>query len=381
MSREPLPIPFNRPSLAGRELEHIRKAIESGHLSGDGEYARKCTALLQERCGVASAMLTPSCTAALEITALLLNLNPGDEVVMPSFTFVSTANAYALRGAVPVFVDIRPDTLNLDESRLEEAITPRTKAVVVVHYAGVGCEMDAIMKIAARHNLAVVEDNAHGLGGQYRGRPLGALASMAALSFHETKNFSCGEGGALLLNDPALVAQAEIIRDKGTNRRKFLAGEVDKYTWVGLGSSYVMADLLAAYLWGQLECMDQIMEQRSRLWMRYAEGLRSWAARTGVQLPHVPAHCTSTHHLFHLILPTPDAQERFLKHMKSRGCLAVFHYQPLHKSPLMQRGPRPPAPLPVTERVAASLVRLPFFTGMTCAEQDRVIEAVEEFQP
>jgi len=380
MSSEHFPIPFNRPSLAGRELEHLQKAVAAGHISGDGEYARKCAGFLSKRCGAGAVMLTPSCTAALEMTALLLDLRPGDEVVMPSFTFVSTANAYALRGAVPVFADIRPDTLNLDETRLEEAFTSRTRAVVVVHYGGVGCEMDAICRAAALRGLAVVEDNAHGLGGFYRGRPLGSLATMAALSFHETKNLSCGEGGALLLHDSSLVEQAEIIRDKGTNRRKFLSGAVDKYTWVGLGSSYVMSDLLAAYLWGQLECMDQIMQRRKVLWNRYAEGLKSWAEKSGVQLPVVPAHCASAHHLFYLLLPTPQARGRFLDHMRSHGCLAVFHYQPLHLSP-MARNRSGFRPLPVTERVSSCLARLPFFTGMTDAEQARVMEAVEAFRP
>lgn len=378
----PLPeIPFNRPAIVGRELEHIRQAVEGGHISGDGAFARLCAAFLRERCGAGTVMLTPSCTAALEMTAMLLDLQAGDEVVMPSFTFVSTANAYALRGAVPVFADIRPDTLNLDETRLEEAITPRTKAVVVVHYGGVGCEMDAITAVARRHGIAVVEDNAHGLGGCYRGRPLGSQSAMAALSFHETKNLTCGEGGALLLNEPGLVERAEIIRDKGTNRRKFMSGLVDKYTWVGLGSSYVMSDVLAAYLWGQLECMDRIMERRENLWRRYAEALRPWAAAVGASLPQVPAHCRSAHHLFHILLAEAEHRQRFLAHMKSHGCLAVFHYQPLHLSPMARVEGQRPMDLAVTERVAACLVRLPFYTGMTEIEQDRVIEAVEAFKP
>jgi len=370
-------IPFNRPSLAGNELAYIRDSVERGHLSGDGAWTRKCEAILSEQMNGARALLTTSCTHALEMTALLLDIREGDEVIIPSFTFVSTANAFALRGARIVFADIRSDTLNLDEARLPSLFTPRTKAVVAVHYAGVGCAMEPILAATQERGIAVVEDNAHGLFGRYRDRPLGTLAALSTLSFHETKNVFCGEGGALVVNDPALVARAEILREKGTDRSRFFRGEVDKYTWLDLGSSYVMSDMLAAFLFAQLEQREKIQSARQRLWQRYNDELGEWAQRRGAQLPHVPQDCTSAHHLFHLLMPSLDERQALIAHLRGRGVQAIFHYVPLHLSVMGQTFG--PADCPVTESVSDRLVRLPFFTSMTAAEQTRVIEAVRSF--
>jgi dTDP-4-amino-4,6-dideoxygalactose transaminase len=323
--------------------------------------------------------LTTSCTHALEMAALLLDLQPGDEVICPAFTFVSTVNAVALRGARPVFVDIRSDTLNLDERLIEAAVTPKTRAILVVHYAGVACEMDAIVAIAERHGLAVVEDNAHGLFGRYRGRPLGSFGILSTLSFHETKNLTCGEGGALVVNDPRLVGRAEILREKGTNRARFYRGQVDKYTWMDVGSSYLPSDLLAAYLWAQLEAREQIQARRQAIWARYAAALAPWAAANGARLPMVPAHCEHPAHLFYVLLPSLDARQAFIAHLKARQILAVFHYQPLHGSERGQRLGGRPGQCPVTEDVADRLVRLPFYLALDEAAQARVIECVTAF--
>lgn len=373
-------IPFNRPSLAGRELEYMAQAVEAGHISGDGPFTKQCHRLLEESLGVPRALLTTSCTHALEMSALLLDIQPGDEVIVPSFTFVSTVNAFVLRGARPVFADIRPDTLNLDETRLEALITPRTKAIVVVHYAGVGCEMDAIMQIAARHGVAVVEDNAHGLFGTYRGQHLGTFGALATQSFHETKNFQCGEGGALLINDPQYVERAEIIREKGTNRSRFFRGQVDKYTWVDIGSSYLPSDLLAAFLYVQLEAREQIQATRQRIWETYSETLAGWAADHDVRLPVVPAHCDQAYHMFYLLLPSLDARQTLIEHLKARGILAVFHYLPLHLSDMGVCFGGQPGDCPVTEDISDRLLRLPFYTALAPDEQTQVIEAVCAFE-
>jgi dTDP-4-amino-4,6-dideoxygalactose transaminase len=366
-------IPFNRASLAGRELDYMRQALERGHISGDGEFSRRCHALLERETGVGKALLTTSCTHALEMTALLLGLAPGDEVVVPSFAFVTTANAFVLRGARPAFVDIRPDTLNLDETRLEAALNDRTRAVVVLHYAGVGCAMDAIMDVASRRRgLAVVEDNAHGLFGRYQGRPLGTFGAMAALSFHETKNFTCGEGGALLLNDPALFERAEILREKGTNRSRFFRGQVDKYTWVDLGSSYLPSDLLAAFLLAQLEEAATIQARRRSIWLRYFERLSPWAERAGARLPVVPSGCESAFHLFHVLLPSPEKRDALMNGLKERGILAVFHYLPLHLSPMGRSWGYRAGDFPVSEDVSGRLLRLPFYNALEPADQERV---------
>jgi dTDP-4-amino-4,6-dideoxygalactose transaminase len=372
-------IPFNKPYMTGRELDYIADAVQSGHLSGDGQYTKRCHAFLEAALGVPKALLTTSCTHALEMAALLLDLQPGDEVIVPSFTFVSTVNAFVLRGAKPVFIDVRPDTLNLDETQLERLITPRTRAVVPVHYAGVGCAMDVIGEIAARHGLAVIEDNAHGLFGQYRGKHLGTFGALATQSFHETKNFTCGEGGALLINDPALVERAEIIREKGTNRSRFFRGMVDKYTWVDVGSSYLPSDALAAYLWAQFEARDDIQARRERLWHRYDNELSGWAQAHRVQTPHVPGDCAQAFHMYYLLLPSLDTRTRLIAHLKARSILAVFHYLPLHLSDMGTRFGGRPGDCPVTEDVSDRLLRLPFYNSMTEAEQTSVIEALQTF--
>src|SRR5271157_1450085 len=373
-------IPFNRPYSTGMEFEYIRQAIASGHISGDGAFSKKCQSLLEEITGCRRALLTTSCTDALEMTALLLNIQPGDEVIVPSFTFVSGANAFALRGARIVFSDIRPDTLNLDETRLEALVTPRTRAILAVHFAGVGCEMETILAIAGRHGAAVVEDNAHGLFGRYRGRNLGTFGSLATLSFHETKNISCGEGGALLLNQDDYVERAEILREKGTDRSRFFRGLVDKYTWVDVGSSFLPSDVLAAFLWAQLEARDSIQAARRRVWNRYHERLRDWAAASGVRRPSVPEDCEQPYHMFYLILPTPQSRNALIAHLKNRGAMAVFHYLPLHLSPMGLRGGGYAGQCPVTEDLSARLIRLPFYNGLDEADQARVVEAVLEFR-
>jgi dTDP-4-amino-4,6-dideoxygalactose transaminase len=313
------------------------------------------------------------------MAALLLDLQPGDEVIVPSFTFVSTANAFALRGARPVFADIRPDTQNLDEGRLERLVTPRTRAIVPVHYGGIGCEMDAIGEIAQRHGLAVVEDNAHGLFGTYRGRSLGTLGCLGAQSFHETKNFTCGEGGALLINDLRLASRAEIVREKGTNRSRFLRGEVDKYTWVDLGSSYLPSDLLAAFLYAQLEARETIQSARRRVWTFYHERLRGWAEDHRVRLPSAPPHCGPSYHLFYLILPTPERRQELGDYLRARGIQAVSHYPPLHLSGMGQRFGGKSGDCPVTEEVCPRLIRLPFYAGLTDSDLACVTDAIHEF--
>ena len=373
-------IPFNKPAMMGNELRYIADAVQSGKISGDATYSKKCHALLEELLGVPRALLTPSCTHALEMSALLLDFQPGDEVIIPDFTFVSTVNAFVLRGAKPVFADIRPDTLNLDETRLEGLISARTKAIVPVHYAGVGCEMDAIMQIAARHGLAVVEDNAHGLFGRYRGRPLGTFGALATQSFHETKNFTCGEGGALLINDPALIDRAEIVREKGTNRSRFFRGMVDKYTWVDLGSSYLLSDVLAAYLYAQLEARDEIQRRRARIWRTYDQQLQDWAGDHGVRLPIVPPECDQPYHMYYLLLPSLKLRTALIDHLRAHGILAVFHYLPLHLSAMGQQFGGKPGDCPVTEDVSDRLLRLPFYNDLTEGEQARVIAALCAFE-
>ena len=376
----PSPIPFNRPALFGREMQYIAQAILDGHSAGDGAFTKRCQHLLEETIGTHKALITTSCTHALEMCGLLLEIGPGDEVIVPSFTFVSTANAFALRGARIVFGDIRPDTMNLDHERLAALIKPRTKAIVVVHYAGVACEMDAILAIANAAGVAVVEDNAHGLYGRYRGQQLGTFGCLATQSFHETKNLSCGEGGALLINEERFDEGAEIIREKGTNRSRFFRGQVDKYSWVGLGSSYVMSDLLAAFLFAQLEAREQIAAARRRAWLRYSEALWPWAGEHGVQLPHVPAHCEQTYHMFYLLMPSLGERQAFIAHLRSRDVLAVFHYNPLHLSEFGARYGAGAGSCPVTEDVSDRLVRLPLFNDLSDPEQERVIDAVNEFR-
>lgn len=375
----PYVIPFNRSSLVGRELEYITQSVSSGQIAGDQLFSQRCQLLLRQALGVRAALVTTSCTHALEMAALLLEIQPGDEVIVPSFTFVSTANAFVLRGARPVFCDIRPDTLNLDETKLAALITPRTRAIIPVHYAGVACEMDAINAIAARHNLAVVEDNAHGLFGKYKDRWLGTLGTLATQSFHETKNITCGEGGALLINDPRYVERAEIIREKGTNRARFFRGQIDKYSWVEMGSSYVMSDVLAAFLCAQLEVWPKIQARREAIWHRYHAALSGWASANGAQLPVAPRHCLPAWHLYHVLMPSLATRTALIAHLKARGILAVFHYLPLHLSEYARRWNDRPCDCPVTEYVSDRLLRLPFFNSMTEEQQAMVITSVLEF--
>ena len=374
-------IPFNKPCLAGNEMAYMAQAVENGHISGDGPYSRTCHAWLEQNLGVPRALLTTSCTHALEMAAFLLDLQLGDEVIVPAFTFVSTVNAFAIRGARPVFADIRPDTLNIDETRLESLITPRTRAIVVVHYAGVGCEMEAIMKIAGRHHLPVIEDNAHGLFGRYRGQLLGTFGILATQSFHETKNITCGEGGALLVNDPGLIERAEILREKGTNRSRFFRGQVDKYTWVDLGSSYLPSDVLAAYLYAQLEAREAIQASRSRIWQAYYTALGEWAEQFQVCLPYIPPHCEHPAHMFYLLLPSLADRQNFIDHMKAHGILAVFHYLPLNTSDMGQRYGGRPGDCPVTEEISDRLVRLPLYNDLSTDEQTSIIRAIQSFRP
>lgn len=374
-------IPFNRPSTTGNESRYIEKAIANGHLSGCGPFTIQVQALLEKELGATKVLLTTSCTHALEMTALLLDLRAGDEVILPSYTFVSTANAYVLRGATPVFADIRRDTLNLDETQLPELVTSKTKVIVPVHYAGVGCEMDVIENIAREHDISIVEDNAHGLFGKYRGKMLGGFGALSTLSFHETKNFSCGEGGALILNKTDFVERAEIIRDKGTNRSRFFRGQVDKYTWVDVGSSYPLSDLLAAYLLAQLEHRKQIQDYRQKLWERYKSALERWSLLNGILLPNIPDHCAQAFHMFYLILPNLDLRARFIQHLKARHILSVFHYLPLHLSDMGRRFGGRIGQCPITENISECLARLPLYNSMEECEQDRVIEAVLEFSP
>jgi len=373
-------IPFNKPKLVGSELQYIQDAIRLGHLSGDGLYTKKCEALLERELKVARVLLTPSCTHALEMAALLLDIVPGDEVIVPSFTFVSTVNAFVLRGARPVFVDIRPDTLNLNETLLEELITARTKAIVAVHYAGVACEMDEIMSVCERHGIAVVEDNAHGLFARYRGRYLGTFGALATQSFHETKNFTCGEGGALLVNNPQFMERALVLRDKGTNRNRFFRGQVDKYTWVDLGSSYIASDLQAAFLYAQLEAREQIQSTREHIWRTYWQGLESWAQQNGVRLPVVPGHCEQSYHMFYVLLPSLQHRQALIAHLKERGILAVFHYVPLHLSEMGLKWSGGKQSCPVTTQVSERLLRLPFYTDLSESEHAAVIEAILQFK-
>jgi len=372
-------IPFNKPTQVGKEAEYMQQALQKNHLAGDGPFTKKVHAWLEETVGVPKVLLTTSCTHALEMSALLLDLKDGDEVIVPSFTFVSTINAFVLRNAKPVFADIRPDTLNLDESRLEALITPKTRAIVVVHYAGVGCEMDAIMDIANRHNLPVVEDNAHGLFGKYKGKQLGTFGVMATQSFHETKNFTSGEGGALLINDKKYIEDAEILREKGTNRSRFFRGQVDKYTWVNVGSSYLPSDMLAAFLVAQLEEREQIQSKRKQIWETYYKELEAWAEENQIQMPFVPSHCEQAYHMFYILLPNLENRQAAIAHLKEHGIQAVFHYLPLHLSPMGEKFGGREGDCPITEQVSDRLLRLPFYTNMTEEDQMQVIEALKEF--
>lgn len=378
MTRPPLyRIPFNRPTRTAGDFAAIGRALDGGHLSGDGPFTARCHELLAAAHDGARVLLTTSCTHALEMAAFLLGVGPGDEVIVPSFTFVSSANAFAVRGATPVFADIDRETLGLDHRQLPSLLTPRTKAIVVVHYAGIGCQMDVITRIARDAGVAVVEDNAHGLFGRFQGQPLGTFGTLSTLSFHETKNFTCGEGGALVINDPALVGRAEIVREKGTDRTKFHRGQVNKYEWVDLGSSYLPSEVLAAMLSAQLDERAAIQARREQLWQAYASRLSAWAARKGVGLPAVPADREQAFHMFYLLMPDEAYRQRLTAHLKALGILAVSHYVPLHSSPVGRRFGGRQAACPVTDDTASQLLRLPFFTQMTDDEQDEVIRHVQ----
>lgn len=372
-------INFNVPPFVGREEEYIAEAIAKRKICGDGEFTKKCNKKLEEMTGAAKVLLTTSCTHATEMAALLSNIQPGDEVIMPSYTFVSTADAFVLRGATAVFVDIRPDTMNMDETLIEDAITEKTKAIVPVHYAGVGCEMDTIMDIASRHHLTVIEDAAQGIQSTYKGQALGTIGDYGCFSFHETKNLSMGEGGALLIRDPANAERAEIIREKGTNRSKFFRGEIDKYTWVDAGSSYLPSELNAAYLYAQLEESQKIFDDRMRSWKRYYEMLEPLAQEGYIELPYVPAECTHNAHMFYI--KTKDLQERtsLISYLKKRGIGAVFHYIPLHDSPAGKKMGRFHGEDRFTTKESERLLRLPMYYGLKESEISQVVEALEKF--
>ena len=373
-------IPFNRSGIEGQEIGHMSRSVSIGQIAGDQGYSRKCQALLEEVLGAPKVLLTTSCTHALELAALLLDIGPDDEVIVPSFTFVSTANAFVLRGARLRFADIRPDTLNIDEKQIEPLISPRTRAVVPVHYAGIGCEMDIILAIARQHHFSIIEDNAHGLFGKYKQRWLGTFGALVTQSFHETKNIICGEGGALVVNDPAFIERAEVLREKGTNRSRFFRGQVDKYSWVDIGSSYVMSDVLAAFLYGQLEVWRQIQEKRKRIWQRYHTELSQWAAARDIRCPIVPDGCAQAYHMYYLILPSLQIRQALISFLKARGILAVFHYLPLHLSPMGQKLGGRPGECPVSESTSDRLLRLPFFNSLDPESQGRVIDAIHDFR-
>lgn len=379
MSHEQL-IPFNRSSTIGKEFQYIAEALLVGQIAGDQTFTKKCHQLFESRLGVSKALLTTSCTHALEMSALLLNIQPDDEVIVPAFTFVSTANAFALRGAKIVFADIRPDTINIDEQQLSRLITPKTKALVVVHYAGVACAMEPILAVCRKHGISVVEDNAHGLFGRYQGKPLGTLGCLSTLSFHETKNFTCGEGGALLINDPQYIERAEIIREKGTNRSRFFRGQVDKYTWVDVGSSYLISDVLAAFLFAQLERSEEIQSKRQVIWNRYNNELQEWASKHHVQLPNVPADCEQAYHMYYLVMPSLEQRQSLITHLRSNNIISVFHYQSLHLSDMGKKYGGKPGDCPVTERMSDCLLRLPFFNDMTVEQQMKVITVMKQWK-
>ena len=372
-------IPFNKPFIAGKELYYVAEAVTRGNVAADGYFTKACCRLLEEQFGIKKVLLVPSGTAALELAAMLCGLKPGDEVIMPSYTFVSTASAFVRVGARPVFVDIRPDTLNVDEKLIEAAITERTRVIVPVHYAGIGCEMDTIMEIARRHNLLVVEDAAQGVNAFYKGRALGSIGHLGCYSFHETKNFICGEGGALCVNDERFIERAEILRDKGTNRQKFFRGEVDKYTWVDVGSSYVMAELLAAFLYGQLEQMEAISHRRREIFERYDELLAPLEEEGFLRRPRIPAECQSNYHLYYILLQDAATRDALMAYLKAQGILAVFHYVPLHTSPMGQSFGYKEGQLPVTEDLASRLLRLPLFYTLGEKDQEEVVTRIKQF--
>jgi dTDP-4-amino-4,6-dideoxygalactose transaminase len=372
-------IPFNRPYVSGKEIEYVSQAIGRGEIAADGRFSKGCARIIQERFGIAKALMMPSCTAGLEMAAILCDVSPGDEVILPSYTFVSTANAFVRSGARPVFVDIRPDTLNMDETRVEALISPRTKAIVPVHYAGVGCEMDTLTRVAKARGVMVVEDAAQGVHAYYRDRALGSIGDLSAYSFHDTKNYVCGEGGALTINNPKLLERAEIVRDKGTNRQKFFRGEIDKYTWVDIGSSFLPAELACAFLQAQLELLDPILARRRAIHERYAERLEPLERAGLLRGPRVPEHCRQNYHMYYILLADENAREGLATHLRQQGIQAVSHYVPLHLSPMGRRWGYEEGSLPVTEDLAARLLRLPMYYDLTPADQDDVCRGIREF--
>lgn len=360
-------------------MEYLAQAIANGHISGDGEFTRRCHQLLEETLGIKKALLTTSCTHALEMAALLLDIQPGDEIIVPSFTFVSTINAFVLRGARPIFADIRPDTLNIDEHKIQGLITKKTKAITTVHYAGIASELDKISCIGNEFELAIIEDNAHGLFGKYNGKQLGTLGRFATQSFHETKNFSCGEGGALLLNNPEDIERAEIIREKGTDRSRFFRGQVDKYSWVDVGSSYLPSDMLAAFLLAQLEERERIQTKRRQIWQSYYQQLAGWAEVHKVRLPVIPEHCEQSYHMFYMLMPSLESRQALISHLRNQAILAVFHYLPLHLSTMGRKFGGQLGDCPITEDISDRLVRLPFYFSLTPEEQQTVIGSIQRF--
>lgn len=379
MEGHPDPIPFNRPFIAGRELYHIAQAVLSGHLAGNGEFTRKCQAWLEAQAGCGKALLTASCTGALEMAAILCGVEPGDEVILPSYTFVSTANAFHLRGARLIFADILPDTFNLDPVSVRERITGRTRAICVVHYAGVGCDMEEFGAMTGSGKPILVEDAAHALGAYYKDKPLGSFGALSAYSFHETKNFIAGEGGALGVNDPALADRAEIIWEKGTNRSQYFRGLVDKYTWVDIGSSYLPSELIAAFLYAQFEQAEEITRRRLASWSHYRAGLSDLEGSGRIRLPVVPADCRHNAHMFQVLLDTAAARDGLMEHLRRLGILAVFHYVPLHTSPMGRSMGYREGMLPVTESISSRVLRLPLYYDLTTAQQDRVIAGVRGY--
>ena len=372
-------IPFNKPPYIGKESEYVLDAVNKGHISGDGDYTKKCAKKLEELSGTKRALLTTSCTHATEMAALLADIKPGDEVIMPSYTFVSTADAFVLRGATPVFVDIRPDTMNIDETLIEDAITSKTKAIVPVHYAGVGCEMDTIMDIARRHNLTVIEDAAQGIASTYKGKALGTFGDFGCYSFHETKNISMGEGGALLIQNEDMIEPAEIIREKGTNRAKFFRGQIDKYTWVNYGSSYLPSDMNAAYLWAQLENIDIIQKKRLSVWNRYREGLSELEKKEYIEFGVIPDECTNNAHMFYIKVSDLETRTELIRYLKEKGIMAVFHYVPLHSAPAGRKFGRFNGEDNYTTKESERLMRLPLFYSITDDEVEYVVEKVAAY--
>jgi dTDP-4-amino-4,6-dideoxygalactose transaminase len=373
-------INFNQAYLAANQEKYIKQALDGHHIAGDGPFTKKCSHFFEEFFGVKKALITTSCTHALEMSAMLLDLKEGDEVIVPSFTFVSTTNAFMLRGAKPIFIDIRPDTLNLDENIIEQFISEKTKAIYAVHYAGVGCEMDTINQIAEKHSISIVEDNAHGLFGKYKGKYLGTFGQLAAQSFHETKNISCGEGGALLINDVKYCERAEIIREKGTNRSRFFRGEIDKYSWVDIGSSYLPSDILSAILLSHLEEAQSIQNKRKFIWNFYDQALKTWAQENAVQQPFIPDHCEQSYHMYYLLLPSLPIRQNFINYLKEKGIHSVFHYVPLHTSQVGEKYGYSEGDLPVTEKISDQLVRLPMYFDLTEENLKQITDAIKKFK-